>query len=132
MARKTSSRKAPSALHNYQSRDFLLAGLGAVSLGRKQLIQAYANGFDGAIALRERTQEAVQAAASTFTDQVGELRKQAGSFSKQAAQLREKAQAKIAPAIAPVLARFGVSLPKAKPRRAVAKKRPVARRRKAA
>jgi hypothetical protein len=132
MARKTSSRTTPSARHNYQSRDFLLAGLGAVSLGRKQIIQAYANGFEGVIALRERTQEAVQAAASSLTDQVGELRKQAGSISKQAAQFREKAQAKIAPAIAPVLARFGVNLPKAKTRRPAAKKRPAARRRKAA
>lgn len=132
MARKTSRRTTTTAPHNYQSRDFLLAGLGAVSLGRKRIIQAYADGFDGAIALRERTQEAVQAAASTLTDQVGELRKQASSFSKQATKFREQAQAKIAPAIAPVLARFGVSLPKTKPRRAAVKKAPAARRRKAA
>ena len=133
MARKTSRRTTPAARHTYQSRDFLLAGIGAVSLGRKRIIQAYADGFDGAIALRERTQEAVQAAASTFTDQVSELRKQAGNVGKQAAKFRAQAQAKIAPAIAPVLARFGVALPKAaKPRRVAAKKRPVARRRKAA
>lgn len=143
MARKTSSRKTPAARPNYQSRDFLLAGIGAVSLGRKQFIQTCVNGFDGVVALRDRTQEAVQAAASTLQDQVGGLRKQAGSFGKQAGlqadqfrrqatQLREQAQAKIAPVIAPVLERFGMSLPKPKPRRAAAKKRPAARRRKAA
>ncbi len=132
MARKTSSRTTPAARRTTQPRDFLLAGIGAVSLGRKQFIQTCANGFDGVIALRERTQEAVQAAASTLQDQAGGLRKQAGAIGKQAAKFREQAQARITPVIAPVLARFGVALPKAKARRAPAKKRPAARRRKAA
>lgn len=110
MARKTNKRPAQARRRNFQPQDLLFAGIGAVSLGRKQFLEAYSTGFEGVAELRERTQEAIQAAVCSFNAQVQEIGQQA--------------QARLAP----VLARFGV----AKPRRAPARRKTAARRRKSA
>lgn len=111
MARKTSKRKAQAPRRKFQPQDLLLAGIGAVSLGKKQCQEAYANGFDGVAQLRDRTQEAVLAAVSSINQQVQHLGQQA--------------QARLAP----VLARFGIAKPV---RRAPARRKPRAGSRKAA
>lgn len=124
MARKTVKRTAPAASRGqFQPQDLLLAGIGAMSLGRKQVLSAYANGFEGATGLRDRAQDAVQAAARDLGDQADSLRKQAVSLRKQAqaksAPLRRKVVALISEAraqaesrLAPVLARLGVKAAK--------------------
>lgn len=99
MARKTNIRKAQAPRRKFQPQDVLLAGLGAASLGRKQLLQAYATGFEGIADLRDRTQEAVLAAVDSINQQVQEFGLQA--------------QARIAP----MLARLGVSRPVRAPAR---------------
>ena len=67
MARKTIKRSASAARHSqFQPQDLLLAGIGAVSLGRKQVIEAYANGFEGVAELRNQAEHAVQSAAKVL------------------------------------------------------------------
>jgi len=110
MARKTSKRKAQAPRRKFQPQDLFLAGIGAVSLGKKQCLEAYANGFDGVAELRDRTQEAFLAAVDSINQQV--------QFLGQQAQAR----------LAPVLARFGI----AKPVRAPSRRKPRAASRKAA
>lgn len=97
MARRINKRKAQSAQRKFQPQDVLLAGLGAVSLGRKQFLEACSNGLEGVADLRDRTQEVVLAVVDSLNQQVQDLGQQA--------------QARIAP----VLARFGISRPVRKP-----------------
>ena len=147
MARKTSKRPAPVAgTRSIQARDVFFAGIGAVSLGRKQVVDAYANGYEGLAELRDSAEAAVRQAGKTVTGKVESLRRQASktvtgkvaSLRRQAAPAKKKVEAfareageQLRERIAPALARFGVAKP-AKKRRAPAAKRPAARRRKAA
>ena len=75
MARKTRTRTVSPPRSKTQPRDLLLAGVGAVSLGRKQFLQAYADGFQGLAVLRDRAQDAVLAVATRLDGQVDELRR---------------------------------------------------------
>lgn len=108
MARKTQKRAATTRRRSYQPQDLLLAGIGAISLGRKQIANAYSQGFDGVVELTDRTQEVVQSAVSTLNDQVADIRKRAVSLrkqvEKQVAGLRKQART----SLVPVLARLGV------------------------
>ena len=110
MARKTQTRASTSRRRNYQPQDLLLAGIGAVSLGGKQIASAYVSGFDGVIDLTDRTQEVVQAAASSIGQQVAEIQKRAVSIGKRLEKrvdgFRKQAQTRLAP----VFARLGVKL----------------------
>lgn len=99
MARKTSKRKAQAPRRKFQPQDLLLAGIGAVSLGKKQFLEAYSTGFEGVAELRDRTQDALLAA-------VGSINQQVQCFGQQA-------QARLAP----VLARFGIAGPVRTPAR---------------
>lgn len=137
MARKTIRRAAPRAAKPLQPRDLVLAGIGAVSLGRKQVIQSYADGFDGIVGLRARTAKSVQAYVKSAKGKVAGLEKQAKA---QTASLKKQVKAKVAPIrknlvalateakaqaetrLAPVLAKLGV---KKKPARRVATKKKV-------
>jgi hypothetical protein len=141
MARKTIKRPASAARHTqFQPQDLLLAGIGAVSLGRKQVIEAYANGFEGVAELRNQAEHAVQSAAKTFNGKVIQLRKQAEAkaapLAKKVIKLADEAKAQAQTRLAPVLAKFGVKkAPARRPaakKRAPAKKKPAARSRKAA
>jgi hypothetical protein len=132
MARKTIKRPASAAKHSqFQPQDLLLAGIGAVSLGRKQVIEAYANGFEGVAELRSQAEHAVQSAAKTLNGKVIQLRKQAEAkatpLAKKVIKLADEAKAQAKTRLAPVLARLGVK--KAPAKRAATKKRAVAKKR---
>ena len=123
MARKTRSRPAPAARFNPQPRDLLLAGVGAVSLGRKQFLQAYANGFQGLAGARDRAQDAVIGAAARLDGQVDQLRGQVARWRKQAQAFRAQVEHRFGP----VMVQLGlpVKAPRArrKPARAAGKRR---------
>lgn len=141
MARPITRRAAPRAAKPLQPRDFVLAGIGAVSLGRKQVIQTYADGFDGIADLRTRTEtsvkgavKSIQAKVTTFGKQAKaeglKLRKQAkaqvGPVKKKVLALATEAKSQAETRLAPVLASLGI---KKKPvRRAATKKKVVAKR----
>lgn len=126
MARKTPKRSTSAVRRTYQPQDLLLASLGAFSLGRKQIANAYVSGFDGVVELTDRTQEVVQAAASTLGQQVADVQKRAISLRKQLEKqvegIRKQAQA----SLAPVFARLGVKV--SSPRRKAVRTRTVAKR----
>ncbi len=135
MARKTRKRPAPVAgSRHYQARDVLLAGLGAVSLGRKQVIAAYANGFEGildlGVAAEISVKQAVKQAGKAASGKVTALRRQAAPVQKKVEGLVREARAQISQRLAPALSKLGVK--KAPAKRAPARKAPAARRRKAA
>lgn len=141
MARKTTRHPASAGKHTpFQPQDLLLAGIGAVSLGSKQVIEAYANGFEGVAELRNRAEQAVQSATKTLNGRVIQLRKQAEAtaapVAKKVIKLADEARAQAQSRLAPVFASLGVKKattrrPAAK-KRAVAKKKTVARSRRAA
>ena len=144
MARKTTSKRVVKSVPGTSgspSRDFVLAGIGAVSLGRKQALASYQNFGQNAAEFSERVGDSIrsfEAGAKKLRKQaetkVVKLRKQAET---KAAQLRKQAQAQIGPVqkkvravatevraqaeakLAPVLGRFGI--------KAAAKKRTVKR-----
>jgi hypothetical protein len=117
MARKNPARPAHPA-RAPQPREFLLAGIGAVSLGRKRLLAAYANGFQELAVVRDRAQEAVVAAAASLDDRVEALRRRADRWQKQARAYRDQVEHRFGP----VLDQLGV--PVHKPR---AKRKPVSK-----
>lgn len=130
------------------SRDLLLAGIGAVSLGRKKAISGYANALQNVVDFSTYLNDSVKNGEKTAK----KLRKQAetkfNQLNKQAqaegAKIQKQIKAKVAPfqkqvlavvneaksqaetRLAPVLAKFGKK-PAAKAKRAVAKK-PAAKR----
>lgn len=114
MARKTQKRTTTAGSRTYQPQDFLLAGIGAFSLGRKQIASAYVSGFDGVVDgvvdLTDRTQEAVHSATSTLGQQVADIQKRAVSLRKQLEKQVEGIRKQAKTRLAPVLARFGVKL----------------------
>lgn len=131
MARKTIKRKAPAAARaQFQPHDLLLAGIGAVSLGRKQVIDIYANGFEGIADLRERAQDAVDNAAKSFSVKVTALRKQAKAkaapVQKQVIAIATEIKAQAESRLAPVLLKLGVT--KAPTRRRAATRKATATR----
>ncbi|KAA2284421.1 hypothetical protein [Arenimonas fontis] len=146
MTRSTRSaskaRPARAAATPVTARNLLLAGLGAVAIGRRQAAQAVETLAAAPEALRERACAAAEQARS----EVAKLRRQA---EKKIAPLRRQAEAKVAPLrkqalafadqaqaefetrLQPVLARFGLAdKPTRARRRSAAKKatrRPAAR-----
>jgi hypothetical protein len=126
MARKTHTRTAPAARIAPEPRNVLLAGIGAISLGRKQFLRAYADGFQGLAAARDRAQDAFVSAAAQLDAQVDELRRQADRWRKKAEAYRGQVEHRFGP----VLAKVGVPVSKPRAKRKPAK--PAARRRRAA
>ena len=110
MARKTQKRATTGGRRTYQPQDLLLAGIGAFSLGRKQIASAYVSGFDGVVELTDRTQEVVQAAASTLGQQVADIQKRAVSLRKQVAKRVEGFRKQAQASLAPVFSRLGVKI----------------------
>ena len=110
MARKTQKRATTGGRRTYQPQDLLLAGIGAFSLGRKQIASAYVNGFDGVVELTDRTQEVVQAAASTLGQRVADIQKRAVSLRRQLAKRVEGFRKQAQSSLAPVFSRLGVKI----------------------
>jgi hypothetical protein len=149
MARKTTTKRVGKSVPRTggsPSRDLLLAGIGAVSLGRKQAIDSYQNFGQNAAELGER----VSGSIKNFEKEGQKLRKQAKT---KVEKLRQQAEAQIVPIrkkvlavvtearaqaearLGPVLGRFGVKMaPKkrAATKRAPAKKAAAKRTRRAA
>lgn len=126
MARKTQKRVTTAGRRTYQPQDLLLAGIGALSLGRKQIASAYVSGFDGVVELTDRTQEVVQAAASTLGQQVADFQKRAVSLRKQLEKQVDGFRKQAQTSLAPVFARLGVKI--APQRRKATRSRTVAKR----
>lgn len=119
--RKTRTELGPRAV--------LLAGLGVVSLGRKQALKS----VDGLDDLRARAEALALEAGS----RVAKLRKQAKAklapVQKQATRFAEKAQAEFEARLAPVLVKLGAKAPARKRTVRAVKRttRPAARRKRA-
>ncbi len=139
MTGKTIKRKTPVAHPAaIQPHDLLLAGIGAVSLGRKQILQAYASGYEGVAELRHRAQETVHEAVKTVSDTVQSLQKQAKTqvtpLQKKVKKLATEARTEAEARLAPVLEKLGVKTPAKRPaaKKPAAARRPAKRGRKAA
>jgi hypothetical protein len=125
MARKNPSRPASAArtsrsaqrVADHGPRDFLLAGIGAVSLGRKRLLSAYANGFQELVVVRDRAQDAVIAAAASLDQQVDALRRRADRWQAQARAYRDQVEHRFGP----LLGEFGLPVRKPRKRKPVRK-----------
>ena len=125
MVRKTSKRPAAAARRpEFQPRELLLAGIGAVSLGRKQVLETYAQAardIDSLPAKAEAVVKDAEIAARKLRKQVeGEVSK----FRKQAVALVTEARTQAEKRFAPVLVRLGVKPAPAKRRTT---KKPAAR-----
>jgi len=129
MTRSTTTRRRTARKTEFTPRDFVLAGLGAVSLGRKQALKS----IDGLADLPETLRQRADAAAREAGARVAKLRKQAKTklapVQKQAATFAKQAQAEFETRFAPVLAKLGAK-PKAKrtARKTTARARPAAKR----
>ena len=129
-ARKTPSRRRGAGKAALTPQNLLLAGLGAVSLTRKQALQALADAADGVEQLRARADDAAREAGS----RVARLRKQARArlapVQKQAAAFADQAQAEFEARLAPVLVKFGVKPAARRPARkpSTRRTRPAAKR----
>ena len=120
-ARKTKTELSPRAV--------LLAGLGAVSLGRKQALKSVDGLATGAQTLRARAETAALKAGN----QVAKIRKQAKAklapVQKQATQFANQAQAEFEARFAPVLVKLGAKAPAKRTTRATKRTtRPAAKR----
>ena len=122
MASKSKSRPAPRRTTPFQPQDLILAGIGAVSLGKKEAKRLYAKAGPAArlaVAYARDAQEQGRLAADEAKAKVISL----------AAKAQSDAQKKLAPVLAPVFARLGIKAKAAPKPRA---KKSAARRRRAA
>ena len=117
MASKSKSRPAPRRSTPFQPQDLILAGIGAVSLGRKEARRLYAKAGPAARLAVAYARDAQEQAAIVASDAQAKVL----SF---AAKAQSDAQKKLAP----VLAKLGIKA-KAAPR---ARKKAAPRRRRAA
>ena len=117
MVRKTSKRSATVALRpDFQPRELLLAGIGAVSLGRKQAIKRYSQATGEIGNLRERTESVVKEGEIAARKLRKQVESEVAKFRKQALALVTEARSQAEQRIAPVLARLGVKAAPAKRR----------------
>lgn len=109
--RRTARKTTTKPKTELSPRAVLLAGLGAVSLGRKQALKSVDGLASGADELRSRA----EAAAREAGNRVAKFRKQAKAklapVQKQANQFALKAQAEFETRFAPVLAKLGAKAP---------------------
>ena len=140
---RTATKKAEA-----NSRDLFLASIGAVSLGRKQVISGYANALQNVVDFStylndsvkngEKTAKKLRKQAETKLTQLNkqaqtegariqkQIKAKVAPFQKQVLAVVNEAKAQAESRLAPVLAKFGKK-PVAKAKRAVTKK-PVAKR----
>jgi hypothetical protein len=127
MASKSKSRPASRRSTPFQPQDLLFAGIGAVSLGRKQAKALYAK---AAPAAREAVAYLSDAKAETgyyFRDAQEQGRKAAKEAETKVLEFVSKAQSKARKQLAPVLAKLGIKA-KAAPKTRARKKAPARRR----
>jgi DNA anti-recombination protein RmuC len=126
--RRPAARKAATRKLELTPRAVLLAGLGAVSLGRKQAQESLEALAANAGELRARADDAAREAGA----RVAKLRKQAQTrlapVQKQAEAFARQAEQQFETTFAPVLARFGVAAKPAKRRAPARRAKPAARR----
>ena len=119
MASKSKSRPAPRRTTPFQPQDLILAGIGAVSLGKKEAQRLYA-----------KAGPAARLAVAYARDAQEQGRLAADEAKAKVISLAAKAQSDAQKKLAPVLAKLGLKAkPAAKPR---ARKKTATRRRKAA
>ncbi len=134
MTRKTTTRRSatrkPAPRTAVTSRSVLLAGLGAVSLGRKQARESIGDLVAGAGALPLRGSELAHAAGQQVAAIARQAQARVAPLKKQAAAFATTAENQFLVTVAPVLEKLGViATPK---RRAPARKgaaRPATRKR---
>ena len=127
MARKSAPRNTRTKATS--SRDLFLAGIGAFSLGRKQAIKSYQQGYEGLCGLRDKAETAVaefEARAKKFGKQA---RSRIAPAQKKAIALIDEAKTQAGKRLSPVLARFGVKPTPAKRATRKTTRRPVAKKR---
>jgi di/tripeptidase len=147
MNRKVAAKRVNKPAVHLTAPNAILAGIGAVSLGRKQAKKSYAEAVERVIELRSQIEGEFKSRKAKAKKQITALQKKADSFKAQAekefkaqykanlAPLQKQVQAlvkkgeqKVLPAVKPVLAKFGVKLASAaKPVRKTAKKTTVRR-----
>lgn len=116
MTRKSANRKVAAV--SADPRAFVLAGIGAVSLGRKQALKSYSDAIATACALRKQAKGRVQSLQQQVEAAVTPVALKAQS-------LANRAQAQLQP----VLGKLGLAAAKRAPvRKAAAKRKPVAKR----
>ena len=119
MASKSKSRPAPSRSTPFQPQDLILAGIGAVSLGKKEAQRLYA-----------KARPAARLAVAYARDAQEQGRLVADEARAKVIDFAAKAQVDAQKKLAPVLAKLGIKV--AKPAAKRARKKAPARRRKAA
>lgn len=127
MARKTAPRSTRTKATS--SRELFLAGIGAFSLGRKQAIKSYQQGFESLCDLRGKAETAVsdlEARAKKFSKQA---RSRIAPAQKKAIALIDEAKSQAGKRLSPVLSRLGVKPAPAKRATRKTTRRPVARKR---
>ena len=136
MAKQTKTRRAaPAAKARIDARDLWLAGLGAVSLTRKNGIKLYGTLLEEGKQFQGRAEQQFDALQRQAREGFESARARVEAV---AAPIRERAEAtygsvksQVESRLQPVLSRFGVkAAPKARTRKApVAKRKPAAKRR---
>jgi hypothetical protein len=130
MASKSKSRPASRRSTPFQPQDLLFAGIGAVSLGRKQARALYAKAGPAAREAIEYVRDAKAETGYYFRDAQEQGRKAAKEAEAKVLEFVAKAESKARKQLAPVLAKLGIKAKSAaKPR---ARKKAPARRRRAA
>jgi hypothetical protein len=130
MARKSKSRPAPRRASQFKPQDLLFAGIGAVSLGRKQARALYAKAGPAARDAVAYVRDAKAETGYYFRDAQEQGLKAAKEAEARVLEFVARAQSKARKQLAPVLAKLGIKAKAAaKPR---ARKKAPARRRKAA
>jgi hypothetical protein len=125
MVRKTSKRPAASVQRlEFQPRELLLAGIGAVSLGRKQIIESYAQAARDIDALPAKAESVVKEAENAARKLRKQVEGEVSKFRKQAVALVHEARTQAEKRFAPVFVRLGVKPAPAKRR---ATKKPATR-----
>ena len=130
MASKSKSRPAPRRSTPFQPQDLLFAGIGAVSIGRKQAKALVAKAAPAARDAFTYVRDAKIETGYYFRDAQEQGLKAAKEAEAKVLEFVAKAQSKARKQLAPVLAKFGIKA-KAAPKPRARKKAP-ARRRKAA
>jgi len=125
MVRKTTKRPVTAIRrHEFQPRELLLAGIGAVSLGRKRVLQSYAKAARDIDSLPGKSEAVVKDAEIAARKLRKQVENEVSKFRKQALALVTEARSQAEKRFAPVLVRLGV---KAAPAKRRASKKPVIR-----
>ncbi len=128
MTRKSPTRRKPAPRPELTSRRVLLAGLGAVSLGRKQARASIEDFAANAGTYQARSAEAAHAAGQRVAKFARQAQAKLAPLKQQAIAFARKAEGEFEASVVPVLAKLGVvAAPKRRTRKAPAARKPAAR-----